>query len=206
MRRNGKAALAVVLIWILTLGLCGCGKDKALYEKGTSIVSLMREMAGSESYMQLTANENISERLDAVRAADYFEPAAVYKLNVREGAMNTLLGAELTGVSDELSECLNYKAYYALVSQINAADGAETIAAASICSVTRSIADKSAKGSAIYLYDYADAPAAAVVFCAGEEGTVEASGVFILNAEFKANSAESIEEAFHGMVEAEKVA
>ncbi len=204
MRRNGKTALALLLILVFALGLCGCGRE-ALYEKGASIVSLMREMAGSEECMKLSANESITSRLDAVREGDYSEPTAIYKLNVQDEAMSTMLGAELTGISDELSGCMDFKACYALVSQINAADGAETIAAASICSVSRSFADKSLKGSAIYLYDYADAPAAAVVFSAGEDGTVYASGVFILNDGFKASSAESIEEYFHDMVEVDEV-
>lgn len=206
MRRNGRAALAVALILIFALALCGCGKDKALYEQGLSVVSLMREMAGSEAYMQLSANESITSRLDAVREGDYSEPTAVYKLDVGDDAMNALMGAELTGISDGLKECMDFRACYALVNQINAADGAETIAAASICSVSRSFADKSLKGCAVYLYDYADAPAAAVVFSTGDEGTVYASGIFILNNEFKANSTESIEEYFHGMVEVDEVA
>jgi len=206
MRRNSRAALAVALILILALGLCGCGKDRALYEQGLSIVSLMQEMAGSEAYMQMSANESITSRLDAVREGDYSAPAAVYKLDVGDDAMNALMGTGLTGISDELKECMDFRACYALVSRINAASGAETIAAASICSVSRSFADKSLKGNVIYLYDYADAPDAAVVFSAGDEGTVYASGLFLLNEELKANSAESIEEYFHGMVEAEKVA
>lgn len=206
MRRNGRAALTAMLILILVLGLCGCGKDKALYEQGLSIVSLMQEMAGSEAYMQLSANESITSRLDAVREGDYSEPTAVYKLDVGDDAMNTLTGTALTGISDELKECMDFRTCYALVSQINAASGVEAIAAASICSVSRSFADKSLKGCAIFLYEYADAPDAAVVFSAGEDGTVYASGVFILNDELKTNSSESIEEFFHGMVEAEKVA
>lgn len=201
MRKNGKALSAMALILVLALGLCGCGKGGAIYEKGASIVALMHEMAGSEAYLELTANTSITSKLDAVREGDYSEPRAVYKLTVRDEAMKSMLSTELDGISDGLRSSMEFRACYALVSQVNAATGAETLAAASICSVSKSFADKSLKENVIYLYDYADAPAAAVVFSAGDEGTVYASGIFILNDEFKANSAESIEEYFHGMVE-----
>lgn len=205
MRKNGRTLLAMMLVLVFTLGFCGCGKDKALYEQGTSIVSLMKEMAESEAYMTVSASERITSKLDAVRAGDYSAPEAVYKLSVQDETLYSLTGMELTGISDELRNCIGARAYYALLNQINARDGAETIAAASICSVSKSFADKGLKGSEIVLYQYAEAPATAVVFTAGDDGTVYASGTFILYDGFKADTAESIEDFFNGMVEAKKI-
>ena len=106
----------------------------------------------------------------------------------------------LDGLSENLKTAMRQKAFgAALITQINAQNGATTLAATTICTAGKTFVSTEGDGDAIYLYVYENACPAAVSFVRGEDNTVSASGTFILNDGFDAGSPESLE-AFFGEV------
>ena len=135
-------------------------------------------------------------RLTFIR--DHSAPVAVYKITVDEksmGAWDMLSGLE--GLSENLKTAMRQKAFgAALITQINAQNGATTLAATTICTAGKTFVSTDGDGDAIYLYVYENACPAAVSFVRGEDNSVSASGTFILNDGFDASSHESLEEFF----------
>lgn len=82
------------------------------------------------------------------------------------------------------------------VTQINAQNGATTLAATTVCSAGKTFVSTEEDGDAIYLYVYENACPAAVSFVKGEDNTVSASGTFIINDGFDTSSPESLQEFF----------
>ena len=104
----------------------------------------------------------------------------------------------LEGLSENLKTAMRQKAFgAALITQINAQNGATTLAATTICAAGKTFVSSEGDGDAIYLYVYENACPAAVSFVRGEDNSVSASGTFILNDGFDASSHESLE-AFFG--------
>ena len=75
MKKKNLVIFSVILI--LSLTACGSKKEQSsLYEQGLEVVSLMEEMANSESYIQLfTGNTEINEIIQNIAEGDYSQPA-----------------------------------------------------------------------------------------------------------------------------------
>lgn len=201
-----KRKIALLLVLLLVV-LTGCQQQekaveepqaKPLRERGAELVGLMAEMAGSPYYAQAyTENSGITETLDGVGDGDFSEPEGVYSIHFPEEALNTLLESAgltgLDGLSEGLRENLKARAFGALPTQINAMAGAETLAAASICTANEVFVDKGVTDNLIYLYVYEDAVPAVVVFLPGEDGAVSATGTLLLYDGFSLGSLEEIQ-------------
>ena len=202
-----KRVLAVVLAMTMTFVLCACGGDsgkasggKTLLEHGLDVVATMDEMADSDEYISFySGNKEMAEIVKEIGKGDHSTPVAVYKITVDEKAMEAWdMLSGLEGLSENLKTAMRQKAFgAALITQINAQNGATTLAATTICAAGKTFVSTEGDGDAIYLYVYENACPAAVSFVRGEDNSVSASGTFILNDGFDASSHESLE-AFFG--------
>ena len=205
MMKNRRIA-AVTLAFLLVLSLCACGgqsdnttSGKTLLEHGLEVVATMDEMAGSDEYINFyTGSKEMAEIVKDIGKGDHSVPVAVYKITIDEEAIEAwdMLGG-LEGLSETLKTAMRQKAFgAALITQINAQNGASTLAATTICTAGKTFVSSEGDGDAIYLYVYENACPAAVSFVKGEDNSVSASGTFILNDGFDASSPESLETFF----------
>ena len=202
-----KKRMILPMAFTLALSLCACGGDsgkassgKTLLEHGLEVVDTMDEMADSDEYINFySGNKEMAEIVKGIGKGDHSAPVAVYKITVDEKAMEAWdMLSGLEGLSENLKTAMRQKAFgAALITQINAQNGATTLAATTICTAGKTFVSTEGDGDAIYLYVYENACPAAVSFVRGEDNSVSASGTFILNDGFDASSPESLE-AFFG--------
>ena len=217
-KKNGKRRWAACIPAVAAFALCACGGGRAgtqdagdisLYDRGLAVIELMAEMTESEAYIGLTtANDGIRAIIQNDLAGEHEEPEAVYFISIPEEQLRAwwdLAEMEETGeMSQELWTFLRQRILASVPSVINGMAGVEELAAANACMAQKTFAVKNEIQDVTYLYVYEDAAPAAVTFTAGEDGTVSASGTFLLQDEFSCGSAAEIEAFFEGIgVEAE---
>jgi len=197
-----KRIMAIVLIAGLS-ALCACGasgSDKTLREHGLDVIGQMDEMVGSDAYLDMyTGDGEIRETLRAAAEGKHTELLAVYSVAMPENAAEMWAFAETDfgELSESLQKRVLSQAYgSALISQVNARGGAVTLAAASVCTGSKTFVCPKAEGSALYIYTFRDACPVAVSFAEGEDDAFFASGMFLLDENFDASSQESISSAF----------
>jgi len=186
----GKALSGLMAIFMaVEMMLSGCGstgaeteaKDNGLYEQGTEVVALMSEMALNDGYVKLfTGSGDIAEKLKGAGAAEPSNPKAVYELKLEADVMYILGVSEIGEMSDDLRALITAKSYSAVANQINAMGGAETLAASSICTASKSFVNSQFTGNTIYIYLYEDSVPVMIAFSSNGEGVVTATGSFIL--------------------------
>ncbi len=207
------AALALALSLVMTLGGCA-GKEpageasqpepeaapaKTLYQQGEELAAWLVEMAGNRDYLSLyTGDEEVLGVLArAVEGKDYTSPKAVYSVTVPGDAAGKLLGLMgmegADGLPDRLQQRVREKMIQALPTQVNAMAGTETLAAASICTASKTFVNDQVTEGVIYLYAYENGAPVAVTFLPGEDGAVAATGTFLLGDSFSLESLESME-------------
>jgi len=201
-----KRMIALAMAFMLMLSLCACGGEsgtasggKTLLEHGLDIVATMDEMAGSDEYINFySGSKDMAEIVKEISKGDHSAPVAVYKITIDKEAMEAWdMLSGLEGLSENLKTAMRQKAFgAALITQINAQNGATTLAATTICTAGKTFVSSEGDGDAIYLYVYENACPAAVSFVRGEDNSVSASGTFILNDGFDASSPESLETFF----------
>ena len=199
-----------VLVMLMAVMLSACGNSKSTtetsnssaYQKGLEIVAILDEMVKSDSYLQLyTASPEIQEISKNIATGDYTEPLTVYQLSFSDGSLGTLaeaLGgnAGMEGMSEELARTVEQKMVGAVVSQVNAMGGATNLAAMSICTAGKTFVNEELSEDVIYLYVYENAAPAAVTFVRGDDGTVSATGTFLLSEELNTESEQAVSEFF----------
>ena len=196
-----KRYFTVCLALGLALCLCACGaKEKSLKEQGLEVIALMDEMVRSEAYIQYhTGADGLTRVIGSIAEGDYSEPAAIYSLtppsdlsSVRKESLH-----DLEGLSAPLKEVVLRQAFGpAMITQANAFNGAETLAATAVCTAGKTFVCSEATGDVIYLYVYESGVPIAVSFSEGENKAYSASGTFLVNERFDPSSQESIASFF----------
>lgn len=217
-KKNRKSRWPACAVAAASFILCACGSGEAgtadagdisLYDRGLAVIDIMAEMTESEAYIGLTtANDGIRAIIQNDLAGEHEEPEAVYFISIPEEQLRAwwdLAEMEETGeMSQELWTFLRQRILASVPSVINGMAGVEELAAANACMAQKTFAVKNEMQDVTYLYVYEDAAPAAVTFTAGEDGTVSASGTFLLQDEFSCGSVAEIEAFFEGIgVEAE---
>lgn len=174
---------------------------QSLYAHGLELISLMREMAGSEVYLSVYSdNEEIQSILQRAAAGAQAQPQAVYRIRRGEADLFQWMGISLEGLSQRLQQVLEEKTASAAVTQINAMGGSTTLAAASLCTAQKLfVSNEEMEQSEIYLYVYESALPAAATFTKGEGGAVLATGMFVLYDDFSADSLEEVRQVLAGL-------
>lgn len=194
-----KKVCSLLFLWLFMLSLTACGgtvKEKSLYTHGMELISIMEEMTQSDAYLALyTASPEIAEIISAAGQGDYSSPKAVYEITPTADLLGA--GADSLGsLSAPLKSYITSRTNSILASQINAAGGAQILAASNICTAGKTFVNTGFSGSTIYLYTFARGAPAIVTFTAGENYSVSASGCFLFSDPFKAGTAEDVEQYF----------
>ena len=203
-RRTGSFIVVVALIFAIGLSACGSsGSDsetKSLYSEGLEIVQIMSEMVQSESYINLyTGDSSVQSIVQSLANGDYSSPKAVYAISVPEKSLEVMAELDtLDNASENLRSFALKRVFGALMTRVNAMSGVENLAAASICTVSKTFVDENVDGDIIYLYTYDNAVPIAVTFMVGDNKSVSANGVFVMDDELSLDSAEEIETLFDG--------
>ncbi len=173
----------------------------SLYTQGLEIIQLMSETVRMEEYVEVLAgSDEIRSAVQGLAEGDHSSPKTVYAISFSEEDLASIADdSGLENASDDLRSFFMKRVPGALISRINAMGGVEDLAAASVCTVTKTFAAEKSDQDVIYLYTYEDAAPAAVIFTMGENGTVFASGVFITYDEFACDSADAVKNFFDGV-------
>ena len=79
-----KKRISIIFMAVMIFGMTACGTKKeqvSLYEQGLEVVTLMDEMADSQSYVQMfMGNTQISELIQSNTNGDYSKPQTVYEV------------------------------------------------------------------------------------------------------------------------------
>ena len=201
-RRTGSFIVVAALVF--AIGLSACGSDSettSLYSEGLEIVQIMSEMVQSESYINLyTGDSSVQSIVQSLANGDYSSPKAVYAISVPEKSLEAMAELDpLDSASENLRGFALKRVFGALMTRVNAMSGAENLAAASICTASKTFVDENADDDIIYLYTYDNAVPIAVTFMAGDNKSVSANGVFVMDDKLSLDSAEEIETLFDGL-------
>ncbi|MBQ9845205.1 MAG: hypothetical protein IJO54_03895 [Oscillospiraceae bacterium] len=212
MTKRFSAVLASALAVSLMFTACSssvpaAGGSKGLYEHGLELVAMAEEMADSESYLEIyTGSPRISEVVSQFGQGDYSAPQKVYRLTPTADYLAGYdMAADLSGLSDTLKKTISDKAIASLATRINAMDGAENLAATTVCTAGKTFVSGELTEACVWLYVYENGFPVAVTFTAGEDSTVAASAMFISCSDFQPESSQKIEEYLGGGVKAEEI-
>lgn len=206
MRLFFQKAVALLMVFALIL-MGGCSQqseqdrqpEKTLYEHGLEVISLMKEMASTEEYIDfLSASEDLKSILLKAGKGDFSKPKAVYRIRISEASFLSLAEVNLDGLPQSLQENLTSRVTSAVFTQINAMGGAEILAASSVCTAGKTFVSSELAENEIYLYTYDNAVPAAVAFSKGEDSTVSATGTFVLYDGFQADSLPAFKDLLAG--------
>ena len=187
---------AISLSALLFLGACNSkitsSPASELYSQGLALVSEMNEAVQNEAWVSLfTGDPAVREILSNAGQGDFSQPKAVYEIQFSDQAVTSLTGqTDLSGFSESR---IHAAIQSAAPSQINALDGAETLAAASICTVSDTFVCDGLTENTLYLYTYENAAPVMVSFVVGQDGAVLATGVPILSDSFSPDSPENVQ-------------
>ena len=204
-----KKIRLVAFLLILTLLLAACGSTQeetntqsSAYQIGIEVVALLDEMVRSDAYVELyTASEEIQRIVETVGNGDYTAPSAVYEITLPGESLGTMVEAmggeaSLDGMSPELTRAVEQKMLGSIIAQLNAMGGAANLAAMSVCTAGKTFVNEEISEDLIYLYVYEDAAPAAITFVRGDEGTVSATGTFLLCENLNTESEQTVSEFF----------
>lgn len=206
MKRAFLSIALAAILFVLTLAPCLAAESTAaaLYEHGLDVVSLMAEMAQSDAYVSAfsgsgTLHDIVSGICAGFESADIAAPKAVYAITVDSDTLLETAGlTDMSSLSPALADYLDHRLLAAIPSQLSAASGAETLAAVTICTASKTFVCEGAS-DVIYFYTYKDAAPAAVTFITGEDDTVTATGLFIVNDSLSLDSADGLAQLLEPM-------
>lgn len=194
-----RRLFATVLALAMILSLCACGatsKERTLRGTGLTMIGVMEEMVNSEYYIEFhTTSEDLKAVISTIAEGDYSEPIAIYSITAPDNLSDMWDESphDLESLSEPLRDAVLQKAFGpATIARINAAGGAETLAATTVCTASETFVCQEATEDIIYLYVFENGCPAAVCFTIGEDHAVSASGTFIVNEQFDGSSQESV--------------
>lgn len=196
-----RKMILTLFIVLTVLGTAGCDKNvkevkqKSIYEHGLEVIHLMSEMAQSTAFSSTyTGNESILNIIHKIGDGNYEEIKKVYMISFDKENLENM--TELAGMSDELKGYTMQRMITAIVSYINAYSGAEKLSAASVCAASKTFVSNELDHDSVFIYTYKDAYPVAVTFIAGEDNSVLANGMFLVNESFSCDSPEDIQNFF----------
>ncbi len=207
-----KKIITALLCIYMSMALWGCAgparedaaetKAPSLRETGLELIELMAEMAASDDYVDMAVGNNaVGDIVREIGNEDHSLPNAVYSVTVSRDSVDELM--EMAGISGNMSEelraYLEQRVTGSLISTVNGMEGAESLAAANICTVEKTFVNKEPAMDVIYIYTYEEARPASVSFRVGDANAVTATGSFIISEDLLLSSEEAIKAFFESM-------
>ncbi len=203
--------LTACLASVMLLSSCGVTDSElpSLEVWGKQIVDMLDEAASNEDFVRIySAGEEIINAVQTISQGDHSDPKMIYRLNISEESFEAFgVIEEMSDLSDDLRDFLTSRIYTSLISIANARGGPGTLAATSVCTISKTfLCSDEITEDTIYLYTFENASPVAVVFTVGECDTVSATGTFLYAEALNTDSPESIEEFFSEIAIAVEVA
>lgn len=207
--RFAICTVCALLCLFLIFALPACSKKTVTpVDRGMEVVSLMEEIANSDSVKTTLAGDDMMYFVDEIKAGNYDSYKAVYEIGLPQNLEELLLTA---GYSESDLENPSLYASYedALPAYIweqvnndyiysflpNRDSDYMTVymkRVLSPCSAELLYTDSDLKMDTVYLYTFENGQPIAVCFTVGEGGAVRAQGQWILNRYFPTDSPENI--------------
>lgn len=208
-----KKPLIFLLALCLMMGLCGCqaitkeiiqrdatvSDDAALYEHGMELAELLEEMLGSPEYFEMMGgSERLGEVIAPLMRADLSQPESAYLVTLSEEALPLLMDAaevDMDQFSHRMREFLERRMISSVPSILNSRQGAETLAAASILTVSDAWAGENLELGCYLILNYPDACPVLVSFWGGD-GLIEGTAAMLIGEPLEEDSMEGVHELF----------
>lgn len=151
-----------------------------LAQHGYSLVKQMDTLAKSDTYCNaVSVSDEINSIIKKIRETDYNAPKAVYKAAVPYGNATALSGASIKDFPENVRDLVESKFVSTIASQINATNGAETLAATSGLTSSDVLAAEDVKETTIYVYVFDGGCSAMVTFIPNEDNLVTSYASFV---------------------------
>lgn len=208
-----KKLLALVLALCLVLGLGGCrfinkttapveftsADSGTLYWHSMELAGLIDDMLKTPEYFELMGgSDTVSEVIMPLMRSDLSEPESAYVVTLPEDALPTLMSAaevDLDGFSDGLREFVERRMVSSVPTILNSRQGAETLAASSILTVSGSWAGEVLDESCYVLLMYPYCCPVMASFT-GSNGVVTGTATMLLGEPLEEDSLDAVEELF----------
>ena len=207
MKKPLSKFLALMLALIMLFSVTACSQQvenerPSLEVYGMEVIHMMEELVKSEFYGNaMSGTSEILAAAQPAAAGSYEECKAIYQITVPNlESMLELEGEELAtqGFSEDLMQFLENRTVSAVISQLNAMNGAYAIAAASMYTASKTFVSDELNESMIYLYTFDEGVPVAITFLKGEDNTVSAGGQFLLMDNFSTEEIQSLIEELGG--------
>lgn len=206
-----KRLLSLTLALCLILGLCGCqvitkkiietdaAEAGTLYEHGMELAELLEEMLGSPEYFEMMGgSDRLGEVIDPLMRADLSEPESAYLVTLPQEALPALMSAaevDMDQFSGGLRDFMERRMISSVPSILNSRQGAETLAVASILTVSDAWAGESLEAGCYLILSYPDVCPVMVSFC-GDDGVVTGTATLLIGEPLEEDSIEGVSELF----------
>lgn len=171
----------------------------ALYEHGMELAELLQEMLSSPEYFELMGgSEQLSQVIDPLMGADLSEPESACMVTFSEDALPLLMDAaemDMDQFSGKLQRFLERRMFQSVPSILNSQQGAETLAAASILTVSDAWAEESLEQGCCLILNYPDACPVMVSFWGGD-GLIEGTATLLVGTVLEEDSIEEAAKLF----------
>lgn len=186
----------LLLVCLLLLTACGQNHPEvSLYDQGLEVVALMEDVMSNDAYLDmLSASEELRAIIDNAAAGDYSVPMAVYSISFSSSVFAELV--DTSTIPESLLDVVTHRLISAVPPQVNAAGGAQVLAASSLCTVGKTFVSSQLKEDILYLYVFETGCPVAVVFTGGEDQTVTATANAIFYQGFDVSDPQSIQDFF----------
>ena len=182
MKRILAFLIALTLVLTPALALAEAAEPVSLTERGLDLIRYMASLASLASdpaYVAMySASQDVEALVSAFAAGSYDRAQSVSLLSFSDSALTAMAGDALSGqdMTPAVREYIRNRLPSALLSSVNARQGVNQIAAASILSQSRLFVDEAVTEPMIYIHVFDDSTVVAVTFTPGEGGAVSASG------------------------------
>ncbi|MBO4385651.1 MAG: hypothetical protein J5817_01415 [Treponema sp.] len=211
-----KAILTATTMLISICIACGAKaiskKPKTLIEHGLSLISLMKEKAGNQSFLNLMSNGNdgIAEKMKEIASGNVSKSSAVYCMSGDFYNFGTFLfnRMDLSGTwknpeedfySAPLKEEMNKRFVSAIPASWNARVGSTELAVASLLQSEKAFVSKELKSDCIYIFEFQDTYPVAVCFMLYDNNAVLAKSSYIFDRDYVPQLKEVLEKFGKGI-------
>ncbi len=193
------AILTAIAVFASVMLFSACESDApsvSLYQRGLNLIPYMKQTALYPEAFFSSATEEYKEPLAALAGEDHTTPKAVYEVTLQKEMLFTQLSITLPNdVPEQYEAYMIARAYESVPSWINAKAGLNAMAISSVCATRKTFVSNDMTDNTVYIYTFDNATPVMVVFTRGDDNSVTANCHFLLYDEFRAESAEAIEES-----------
>lgn len=158
-------------------------KEKSLYQQGLELIATMDEFAGNEDYLQIYfRDEAVLEVIRSVAEQPHTDVETVYQITLPEETLLALMQTDtMPTLSEDMRARMEYQFHQRLLTLTYNGLDATKSAVGTACTANRTFVNDTLDGTTVYLYVYENAVPVGITFQSGEDNTVYASGMFIMN-------------------------